>query len=289
MPWAASMTATQHAKDYTVAILEESLQVLEALLKGDGGLALADVTRASGLSKNKTFRILYTLEKRQYVERNTEGAYRLGLRFLHFGQSVQERLDLYVAARPALDWLAEQTRESIFLGMREGDEALCVDARQSLHPVRLFAQIGLRAPLYAGGVPKVILAFMDAADRDSLLARLELKPLTASTVTDRERLEQMLAEIRARGVAITRDDMDEGVHSIAAPIRDCKGQVVAGVSIAGPSERFAPETIERYVRLVSEAARHISARLIGRQEAATAPASKPSSVPASPNGCWATS
>lgn len=282
------MMATQHAKDYTIAILEESLQVLEVFLDCDEALALADVTRASGLSKNKTFRILYTLEKHQYVERNAEGAYRLGLRFLHFGQRVQDRLDLDVAARPVLDWLAEQTRESIFLGVREGDEALCVDARQSPHPVRLFAKVGQRAPLYAGGVPKVLLAFMDAADRSNLLTRLELKPLTASTVTNRERVEQMLAEIRACGVAITHDDMDEGVHSIAAPIRNHRGQVVAGVSIAGPSERFDPETIERYMRLVTEAASRISAKLGSRTEGVLTVAPEPSSLPVSTNGRWST-
>ena len=270
------MTVAHRAADYTIAILEETFRVFQLLLDHDAPMTLAEITRTSRLSKNKAFRILYTLEKHQYVERNPEGAYRLGVRFLHFGQHVQDRLDLLSAARPILDWLAAQTRESIFLGVRDGNEALCVDARQSPHPIRLFAKIGQRAPLYAGGVPKVLLAYMDEAERSALLDRIELKPLTPSTVIERARLEQILREIRLHEVAVTADDMDEGVHSVAAPIRNAAGQVAAAISIAGPSERFDAQIIERYCRLVSEAASRISVAL-GNREAGFAPRESPQS------------
>jgi IclR family transcriptional regulator, KDG regulon repressor len=280
------MSADLRVADYTIAVVEESIQVLQLLLDRQAPMTLAEITRTSGLSKNKTFRILYTLEKHQCVARNSEGAYRLGVRFLHFGQHVQDRLDLRDTARPVLDWLAEQTRESIFLGLRDGDDALCVDARESPHSIRLFARVGQRAPMYAGGVPKVLLAFMDDAERARLLERIELKPLTSSTITERRHLEQVLEEIRDRGVAVTSDDMDEGVHSIAAPIRNHTGQVVAGVSIAGPSERFDVDTIERYIGLICQAAARISARL-GNREVAVAPVAKqPASELATPNGRW---
>jgi len=280
------MTVAHRAADYTIAILEETFRLFQLLLDYDAPMTLAEVTRSSGLSKNKAFRILYTLEKHQFVERNPEGAYRLGVRFLHFGQHVQDQLDMLTAARPTLDWLAAQTRESIFLGVRDGDEALCVDARQSPHPIRLYAKVGQRAPLYAGGVPKVLLAFMDEAERTSLLDRTEIRPLTPSTVTERAHLERILREIRLRGVAVTADDMDEGVHSVAAPIRNADDKVIAAVSIAGPSERFDEETIERYCRLAIEAASRISAEMGYREASAARRMPRAVAEPAVRNGRW---
>ncbi len=282
------MTVAHRAADYTIVILEDTFHLFQLLLDYDAPMTLAEITRASGLSKNKAFRILYTLEKHQFVERNPDGAYRLGVRFLHFGQHVQNRLDMLTAARPALDWLAAQTRESIFLGVRDGDEALCVDARQSPHPIRLFARVGQRAPLYAGGVPKVLLAFMDDGERADLLDRIDIKPLTPSTVTERAHLEQILREIRLRGVAVTADDMDEGVHSVAAPIRNAAGKVIAAVSIAGPSERFDAETIERYCRLAVEAASRISAEMGNREAGAAHRISSIAAEPEVRNGRWST-
>ncbi len=88
--------------------------------------------------------------------------------------------------------------------------------RQSPHPIRLYAKVRMARPALRRGCAQVLLAFMDDAERTSLLDRTEIRPLTPSTITERADLEQILREIRLRGVAVTADDMDEGVHSVAA-------------------------------------------------------------------------
>jgi IclR family KDG regulon transcriptional repressor len=252
------MLARELVADYTIAILEHAIQVLETFLKQEEPLSLAQVTRESGLSKSKVFRILHTLEKHQYVERDLAGAYRLGIRFLDFGRRVQQEMDLLGASQAVMDWLAGETRESIFLGVLDGKEALCIDARQSSHSIRLSAQIGQRTPFYAGGVPKVLLAFLPEDERSRLLAETELRQITPYTIVDRAELEASLAEIRRLDYVVTVGDLDEGAHSIAAPIRDHEGQVIAAISIAGPSERFTEPTVERYVALIMKGAACIS-------------------------------
>lgn len=246
-------------------MVEDAICVLEIFLIGEDRLTLAQVTEATGLSKNKTFRILSTLEEHRFVKRDEAGAYRLGVHLLDFGQQVRKEMDLLEASRPTLDWLVRETRESVFLGVINGKEALCVDMRESPQSVRLYAAVGRRAPLYAGGVPKVLLAFLPEEEREAALERIQLEPITSDTITDRQALEEMLAQIRSQGHVVTADDLDAGAHSIAAPIRDHQGRVVAGISVAGPSTRFTEDRISHYVELVKEGAARIS-RALGYRE-----------------------
>lgn len=246
--------------DYTIAILEDAIHVLELLLETDTPLTLADLTKRSDYSKNKVFRILHTLEKYNYVRRD-DGEYRLGLRLFDYGLQIQREMSLLEASRPIMDWLVEETRESIFLGVLDGNEVLCVDARESPRSIRLYADVGRRAPVYTGGVPKVLLAFMSDEARNALLDDIELRPITPYSIVDRDELDAVLASTRDRGYLVAADDLDEGAHSIAAPIFDHSGSVTAAISIAGPSHRFTGETVQRYVELVQEGAQQISRAL----------------------------
>lgn len=247
--------------DYTIAVLEDAIDVLNALLAAEDGLTLGEIARETGLGKNKTFRILATIEKHRLVQRDEDGAYRLGIRFLSFGERVRSQTNLLRAAQPAMDRLAQETGESIFLGVIDGREALCVDARESRRSIRLYAHVGRRAPLYVGGVPKLLLAFLPEQEREALLDEIELEPFTAHTMVDRAALTALLAQVREQGYIVSADDLDLGAHSVAAPIWDYSGRVVAAISIAGPSVRFTEATIRRYVELVCEAADDISTAL----------------------------
>lgn len=257
--------------------------MLTVFLGSPTPLTLAEITRTTNLSKNKVFRILYTLEKHHYVNKDEHGAYRLGLRFLDFGQQVKEQMNLLEASQPVMDWLVDQTNETIFLGVVEGTVALCVDARESSQSIRLFARVGRRAPLYAGGVPKLLLAFMPEERRDVLLDKIELKPITPHTITDRQVLMAELDRIRSQGYVVAADDLDEGAHSVAVPIRDHTGAVVAAISVAGPSHRFTSERIEQFLSLVQAGATRISRALgylspsLGESDLQI-PASKPAST-----------
>jgi IclR family transcriptional regulator, KDG regulon repressor len=255
--------------DYTLAALEDAIGILE-LLQCDGkGVSLAQLTKESGLVKNKVFRILFTLEKHHLVERDEAGRYRLGLRFLEFAQHVQTQTTLLDASRPVMDWLVSETEESIFLGVVSGADALCVAARESPRSIRLFAEVGRRAPLHSGGVPKILLAFLPEEERCVLLDRFYADAATSAVGMERQALECRLGQIREQGYVLVVDELDQGAHSVAAPIRDHQGQVVAALSIAGPSHRFTPECTQRYIQLVQKATAKISLALGFEREAST--------------------
>jgi IclR family KDG regulon transcriptional repressor len=246
--------------EYSIGVVEDAIRVLEALL-AKSPQSLSQLTRTTGLSKNKAFRMIHTLEKHRLVDRPNANGYALGTRFVEFGHKAQRDLDLLRASASVMDHLARETEESIFLGIADGDEALCVDMRESPHSVRLFAEVGRRAPLYAGGVPKVLLAFAPERRRRELLESLEIEQLTPYTITDKTKLAKLLDKVRRQGYLVISDDLDVGAHSVAAPIRRRNGAVVAAISVAGPSSRFTPERVDRYVSLVCRGAADIGERL----------------------------
>lgn len=242
--------------DYTVAAVEDAIQILELLNSSSEGVTLAQLTKSSGFVKNKVFRILFTLEKHRLVERDEFGRFYLGTKFIEFGQRVQKQTTLIEASRQVMDRLVAETSESIFLGVVSGADVLCIAARESPRSIRLFAEVGRRAPLTSGGVPKVLLAFMPQPERADLLTTVFKLDVPAQ-----QALEAKLAQIREQDYAIVVDELDVGAHSIAAPIRDHRGQVVAAISIAGPSHRFDEASIARYVRLIVQAGAQISQAL----------------------------
>ncbi len=246
---------------YTIAILEDALSVLDTLVDTEAGLSLAEIVRRTGLSKNKAFRILYTLEQRNLVRKQNNGHYVLGVGCLIYGERARKQIDLIDAARPVMDRLVAETDETVFLGVLDGQQALCIDARESSKSIRLYARIGRRVPLHAGSIPKLLFAHLPDPVREQWLGEIELTPMTPYTVTDPDLLRQQLIHIRVQGYAITSNDLDEGATSVAAPIRDHTGRVVAALSVAGPSPRFSQERVGAVLALVLEGAAQISANL----------------------------
>lgn len=247
--------------DYTVAVLEDAIRLLDLLEEHPDGLSLAQLTAASGFVKNKVFRILFTLKKHRLVRHDAEGRYHLGLRLLELGQHVQSQAILIETSNPVLDRLAHETGESVFLGIVSESDALCIAARESPQSIRLYAEVGRRAPLHSGGVPKVLLAHMPEPQRQALIEEFAHDSRANGTPIDPERLEETLALVRRQGYAVVNNELDLGSHSVAAPIRDRRGRVIAALSIAGPSHRFSEENIERYIQLILSASQEISRAL----------------------------
>jgi IclR family transcriptional regulator, KDG regulon repressor len=247
--------------DYRIAVVEDAITVLETLLQVNRGLSLAELTLRTGLVKNKVFRILATLTAHRLVTRDSNGAYSLGLRFVEFGEHVRERDVLIQAAGPVMDQLVSETQETIFLGVIDGLETLVIAARQSPRSVRLTGAVGRRGPMHTGGTPKTLLAFLPVEEQEMLLDRISLDPITPFTVTDRGKLMSVLTEISHQGYVITADDLDLGAISIAAPIRDFTGEVIAAMSVAGPVSRFPDDVAQRYVQLILSGTARVSQSL----------------------------
>ena len=242
---------------YTIAVVQDAVAVLDAFSHVEKGLTLTEVAEKTGLGKNKVFRILHTLAQSRMVYRDSNQRFHLGFRVAELAQHVHQHHLLLDISEPIMQMLLADTQESIFLGIASGHNALCIAALESTRSMRLYARVGIQSPLYMGGVPKVLLANMNAIERESHVRFFEESVDNGNL--DWLEFRQKLDGIREQGHSITVDELDLGAQSVTAPIFDSTGQVIAGMSIAGPSIRFAPDLVKRYIGLITDATLGISA------------------------------
>jgi len=242
---------------YTISAVDRALNLLEAVAEHPG-LNVTDLANVTGNTKSLVFRLMFTLEQRGYVIKEPASrTYTLGYRPLFLAASAQDNVALIKAAGPFLDDLARRTGQQANLLVRDGLHSVCVAIRTTRDSGRLYAQVGRRGPLHAGGGPKILLAFAPDEVREQVLSG-PLETFTATTTTDRVALERRLAAIRDSGRNESRGDLDANAFSFAHAIHDRSGDVVAAISVAGSLDRLETGDEDRLPKLVAEAAERIS-------------------------------
>ena len=251
---------------YTVVAVDRSLEILETLA-AHPDISLTELSRLTGHTKSLNFRLLFTLEQRGYVHKDpTRRTYSLGYRPLFLADQTRRQSRLISVAEPFLDQLAEATHENVLLTVREDLHSVCVAMRQSPKPLRLFAEVGKSGPLHAGGGPKVLLAYAPAEIRNAVLSG-SLEAFTPTSISDPARLEKALEQIRIDGWTVSVGELDASAFSIAAPVNDHSGEVVAALSIAGPISRLDDHQRARHRDSLVTMAMSLSVRLGHRPQA----------------------
>ncbi len=245
-----------------VQSVERCLDLLECLSDAKNGIGILDLSDRVSLHPSTAHRLLATLLTRGYVRQDRRnGRYSLGVRALALAQSFSEQHSLRADAHPFLVRLMQATGETANLIILDCDEAVYIDQVPSPRLVRMFASIGRRVPLHSTGCGKVLLAYLDPAERSRILQERGLPRSTRYTITSESTLNRELVEIRRRGFALDDRENDEDVRCIAAPVRDHTGDVVAALSISGPSNRITKERIAEQSRLVVATASQASAAM----------------------------
>jgi len=213
------------------------------------------------LHKSTVSRILSTLEIEGLVSKNPEtGKYRLGLGLISLAGVALGRLDVRGISQPFLGALVDLSRETVNVVVLDGTECVNIEHFASPQPIRYVGWIGRRMPLHCTAAGKILLAHLPPPERSALLA-VPLPSYTEKTVTNPYTLAESLTEIREQGYAIVHEEFEEGFSSIAAPLFNHAGQVVAAVSISGPSYRMDAERIETFIGPLQQVAGQISAQM----------------------------
>ncbi len=201
-------------------------------------LSLAELSKAAGLNKTTTHRLLRALQSESLIERNpTSSQYSLGAGLMALGVQALASSDLRRRVRPMLKTLARESGETATLEVPVEGSMLILDEVIGRHVVGAAANVGTTWPLHATSSGKAYMAFEE--DGINKLGT-DLYPLTAKTLTDREAIQPQLFDIRRRGYAVTVDELEEGFTAIATVIRGAMGDVQGTLSICGPSNRFGP-------------------------------------------------
>lgn len=248
--------------DATLTTVRNAARLLKEFLTREDELGVSELARRLGLGKSTVHRLLTTLAAEGLVQQGprTDG-YRLGIVMFELGEAARIHLDLHAAAHSVLVQLREQTGETTQVSVADGDDVVVVDRVESGHSLRLFTEAGRRIPMYCTAAGKVMLAFQTEPLQAAYLRRVELHPMTSHTVTDKTRLRAELRGVRARGWAESVNERELGVASVAAPIRDLSGTVVATISVGAPITRFRGVPRKRMAQAVVEAGEEVSRRL----------------------------
>lgn len=224
-------------------------------------LTMNDMVKLSGIPKTSVHRMIKSLEEMGFLTKHADGGYTLGLLCLQLGQLVAERLDIRRVALPLMHKLREDTDEAVHLVLRDGDSCIYVEKLDTDHPVRLFTQIGRRAPLYAGASSRTILAFLPEEERLAYMEAVELKPIASGTLVRREQLLEALDDTQANGYSVSRSELEDYTAELSAPLLDHTGSVAGAVSIAALEVRFEEQKLPEWIECVRLTASGISRQL----------------------------
>jgi IclR family transcriptional regulator, pca regulon regulatory protein len=242
-----------------IEALARGLDVITAFGAARPAMTLAEVASATGLARPTARRILLTLAELGYV-RTVERGYTLTPRVLDLGVSYVDALGLWEVARPHLERLVARTGESCSIAQLDGSDIVYVARVAVPKIVSLAVQIGTRFPALPTSLGKVQLAALPADELERVLAEPTRSGLTPRWRPDREERDAVLREVRARGWALTDEQLAPGIRSVAAPLRDGEGRVIAGVNVnCHAAETSVDHLVEHHLPLLLQAAGDISA------------------------------
>jgi DNA-binding IclR family transcriptional regulator len=240
--------------------LVKGLQLLEALAGREAPAGVSELAAELSMGRSNVHRTLQALVEMGYVvNEDGRGAYRAALKIWELGARVIARLDVRGAASPAMQWLLEESRETVHLSVLDGEQVVYIDKLDSPEPVRAYSEIGGRAPAYCVATGKALLAWREV--NGVAMGRAKRVAHTSATITAPAELAAELSRIRTQGYAVNRGEWRESVWGVAAPILDATGRVVAAVGLSGPSTRIKPARIKPLSAKVMEAARRVSLAL----------------------------
>ena len=255
-------TSGQGARDADfIQSLERGLAVIRAFDAEHAKLSLSEVAASTGLSRAAARRFLHTLVNLGYM-RMDGGQFSLRPKILELGYAYLSSLSLPEVAMPHLEQLVEQVRESSSVSQLDGDDVVYIARVPTRRIMTVAISVGTRFPAYATSMGRVLLADRPDDWLDGYLASVTLAPLTSHTIASPRALRAELATIREQGWALVDQELEEGLRSVAAPIRDSDGRVIAAANVSTHAgRRSVAEVIEDLLEPLLRTARAIEADL----------------------------
>lgn len=225
----------------SVRAVERALDVLLCFSQDGPNLTLTQISERVGIHKSTVHRLLATLESRRLVQRDhLSGTYHLGSRLMEMAFLVLQSNDLTRLARPYMDGLAAEHRETVDLAVLEGADVVYLQVVESPQRVKLAAAPGQRLPAFCTATGKAFLAYLPEEQVQDILKQGLIKYTEHTKVTQQE-LQQDLRLTRERGFATSEQEYEDGINAVATPILDVNDYPIAAIAVAGPSFRLSHE------------------------------------------------
>ena len=240
-----------------MASFARGLAVIRAFSGGTGRRTIGSLAQSTGLSRAAVRRCLYTLHQLGYVGLDEGRHYVLRASILSLGYAFLSSSSLVASAKPILEQVSAAVHESCSMAVLEGDSIVYVArSASSRRLMSIELGIGSRLPAYCTSMGRVLLAGLPAKDLDAYLEKLVPVAYTERTVTRRSELRRILAEVAGQGFALVDQELEVGLRSMAVPVRDMGGNVVAALNISTHASRVPVDELETRCLPVLSAAAH---------------------------------
>ena len=238
---------------YTVGTIQKGINVLN-LFKIHSKLSFTDIQKVLNYNKSTLFRILYTLEKNQYLSKDKNGRYELGLNIFILGNQLSRIGKLKKGSEVYLKELAEETNLASHIGILEGLQVIIIDKHDpSNSSIKMVSRVGRAVPAHCTGQGKVLLAYSPRKIVEKIIKNYGLQHFTSNTITRADDFFAELEKIRERGCAIDNSEHEKHIHCIAFPILNELDELEAAISITGLVMDFPnEEAVSKNIRLLQK-------------------------------------
>mgnify|MGYP001201168837 CR=1 FL=1 len=249
---------------YTINAVDKALDLLELL--AEKPMNLLEIVERLNQPKSSVYRLITTFEDRGYINRvDGDGKYCLGLKTLELTKNLLEDNTLLKVARSEMEKLANNTGESVNLGIISGEHILYVDVIEGSHPLKFAEKVGTTGPIHCTAIGKVIASQLSEKELKNLLDKIKFTKKTPNTIDSKDKFIEELQRIKKKGYALDDEEIVTGARCIAAPIFNMFGNVKAAISISGAAHRISDDNLENLSSQVIEAANNIS-KLLGNEK-----------------------
>lgn len=249
-------------KKYQAPIVKKAFIILKTISQSPHGLKISEISSMLNISKSTVHGITAALEDQGAIIRDAASKrYAIGITLMELGKIAYEKIDFKKAAHPIMEDLMEQCQESVFLGVRNGNNVTIIDIVESRKDFKITSPIGTTLPLPAGATGKLFLSMMTPKALKKYLSSTPLVRYTPNTIIDSELYEKELETVRKDGFANDDEEYISGVRAIAAPVKR-EGAYIPAIWVVGFKASMTREKIQTIIKQTREAADRISKKLL---------------------------
>lgn len=232
---------------YFIQSLAKGLKVLQSLARAGRPLTVSEIAETMGMNSTTTMRFCYTLNKLEFIYRDSQRRYHLSPKLLSLGYPVVCSWGWQEIARYYLHILFEEIHETLNLAVLDGHEILFVERIRKTNFLPFDIRVGTRLPVYCTAMGKILMAIGPPEKTKPILDTLKFRSLTPSTITRIDDFLVELKDIRGKGYSISDEELSVGARSIAAPVVNVSGYAVAAINVSVLSTQYTRKEMEEKI------------------------------------------
>lgn len=243
----------------TIGSVIKAVEILEALSDSEDGLSLTEISSQLNYGVSAAYHLLNTLKLCDMIDQDKKTKkYRIGAGIFRISGKAKGNNVLANTAQQYLDKLRVIVDETSNLVVLDGNEVVYIAQSESTQLLKMFTQLGAKVPFYCTGGGKLILAHKPQSYQDFILENMDFKKFTRNTLSTADDLRKEFEVIKIQGYAMDMEEREEGITCAAAPVFDCYGEVIAAMSISGPTRRLKEKGLEGIIKHVIDIANELS-------------------------------